>query len=147
MPTGRDIGGLILVLLWGRDVGAHLVSVSRLVLEGGPRPPVLAVGQLVGADKLAPPKVLSSLGDDRCDVGGSEQVHLGAERARRGEIQPSVLLSIVWYLFSTSFKCNTDYHALVWLDEPNTAHQRCWEQSTTKACVKNDDKLQLHFKK
>ena len=57
----------------------YLVTMSRLVLEGRPVPPVLTEGQLVGADKLFPAKVLGSLGDHSRDVGGGEQVHLVTE--------------------------------------------------------------------
>ena len=52
---------------------------SRLVLEGHPVTAVLAVGQLEGADKLFPAKVLGSLGDHSRDVGWGEQVHLITE--------------------------------------------------------------------
>lgn len=59
-----------------RSIAAHLVYVLLLILEEGELPPVQAVGDFVGADKLLLPHAARALRDDPAQPHLPQQVGL-----------------------------------------------------------------------
>lgn len=59
-----------------RSITAHLVYILLLILEEGELPPVQAVGDFVGADKLLLPHAARALRDDPAQPHLPQQVGL-----------------------------------------------------------------------